>query len=259
MTDKQGDPVWYELLTSDADAAQAFYSPLLGWEFSDSGVPDMDYRLVRKNGVEIGGVMTLTTEMAEGGARPMWAGYFGVDDPDTSTAAAIAAGGTVLMEPQDIPGVGRFALLTDPDGAPFYIIKGSTDGGPSQSFAKYEPQEGHCAWNELYALAPDGARAFYGQLFGWTKDGEMDMGEMGKYEFLKAGDYTLGAVMRKPAEMPAPLWIYYFRVGKIDDAVAQVQAGGGQVLMGPHEIPGGDMIIQGLDPQGALFALIGKR
>lgn len=259
MASKQGDPIWYELMTSDADAAQAFYGPLLGWTYESMGTGMSDYRIASKNGVNVGGIASLTDEMTAGGARPMWAVYYGVDDVDASTEKARSAGGAVHIPPTDIPGVGRFAFLADPGGAMFYIMKGSTEDGESEVFAKYAPREGHCAWNELYSTDPETAKSFYSGLFGWTKDGEMDMGPMGKYEFLRAGDYGLGAVMRKPDEFPAPMWVLYFRVPAIDDAVAQVKASGGQVLLEPQEIPGGDFVIQGIDPQGALFALVGKR
>ena len=118
---------------------------------------------------------------------------------------------------------------------------------------------GNFCWYELATSDQAAAKKFYGELFGWTKDGEMDMGPMGKYEFLRTRDYMLGAIMPKPDEFPTTMWVYYFRVPRIDPAVAYVRANGGQVLLEPQEIPGGEFVIQGLDPQGALFALIGKR
>lgn len=256
-SDRHGDFVWYELMTIDADAAQAFYGPLLGWEFADSGMEGADYRLFSSGGDRIGGLMALSPDMKAGGARSMWAGYIEVDDADAAADRIAALGGTVMLQPQDIPGVGRFAFAADPAGAPFYVMQGN--GEPSHSFGRHGPRDGVCAWNELYTTDPTGAKAFYGELFGWTKDGEMDMGPMGKYEFLRTRDYMLGAIMPKPDEFPATMWVYYFRVPRIDPAVAYVRAKGGQVLLEPQEIPGGEFVIQGLDPQGALFALIGKR
>lgn len=257
MADKHGDHIWYELMTSDAVAAESFYASLLGWEFADSDQSDIGYRIFSKNGVPIGGLMPLTSAMTADGARPRWTAYIAADDVDAAAKAAAAAGGSVLMEPRDMPNVGRIAYLADPDGVPFYVMK--PEGEPSGSFAKHAPREGHCAWNELYAADPEAAKKFYGDLFGWVKAGEMDMGEMGQYEFLQTGDYTLGAVMRRPAQMPASAWVYYFRVPTIDAAIEQVEVGGGEILLEPQEIPGGDFVIQGLDRQGATFALIGKK
>ncbi len=259
MSDNQGDFIWYELMTSDADAAQKFYGPLLGWDFADSGMEGMDYRMFSKSGTNVGGLMPLSEEMAAGGARPLWAGYLAVDDADAAAKDIANAGGAVMMEPADIPGVGRFAFVADPQGAPIYIMKPEPTEGSSESFAKYEPREGHCAWNELVTTDPDGAKSFYGKLFGWEKKDEMDMGEMGLYEMLGTDDYTLGAVMKKPAEMPVSIWVYYFRVPDIDRAAEYIAKNGGQVINGPMEVPGGEHIVQGMDPQGAMFALIGKR
>lgn len=259
MANNHGDFFWYELMTTDADAAQDFYGPLLGWDFSGHDAPGMDYRTFAKDGEGVGGVMPLTKEMTDGGARSFWAGYIFVDDVDASATAITQAGGEVLMPANDIPDVGRIAFVKDPAGAPFYIMHPSRTDGESKAFAKYEPMEGHCAWNELATSDQPGAHEFYTALFGWEKADSMDMGEMGAYDMYKAGDYTLGAIMRKPAEMPMTLWSYYFRVPDIDKAAAYVKDNGGQVIMGPQEIPGGEHIIVGSDPQGAMFHLIGKQ
>ena len=131
----------------------------------------------------------------------------------------------------------------------------------STSFAATEPMVGHCAWNELSSTDPEAAKAFYGKLFGWVKDGDMDMGPLGTYEFLWASEkrFMLGAVMPKMAEMPAPSWTYYFRVADLDAAVAAITANGGTVLQEPVDVPGGDYSMVGMDPQGAPFALVGAR
>ncbi|MBA4747311.1 MAG: VOC family protein [Sphingopyxis sp.] len=262
MTNHHGDFIWYELMTPDAEAAQGFYGGLLGWTFKDSGTPGMDYRLFSAGAAEVGGVMPLTSDMLSGGAHPMWAGYIGVDDVDATVAAIKAAGGSVHMEPWDVPGVGRIAFVADPQGAMFYVMKALDGSQTSISFAKYEPKVGHCAWNELASSDPEGAKAFYGGLFHWKQEGEMDMGPLGKYQFWQAGGanpYGVGAVMPLMPGMPMPMWTYYFRVPDIDTAVAYITANGGQLLQEPTEIPGGDFSISALDPQGAGFGLVGPR
>ena len=257
MANHHGDFLWYELMTTDTDAAQAFYEPLLGWTFAASGTPGMDYRLGSKAGVEIVGMLELTDEMTQGGARPAWVGYVAVDDIAASLKSVPELGGQVHMGPNHLEGVGHMALIADPQGAPLYLIQ--PEGEASQSFAKHEPREGHCAWNELMSADQAGAHAFYTALFGWEKAESMDMGEMGSYDMYSAGDYTLGAIMRKPDDMPASLWSYYFRVTEIDAAADGVKASGGQIVNGPMEIPGGEYIVNGIDPQGAMFSLIGKK
>jgi uncharacterized protein len=260
MTNKHGDYIWYELMTTDANAAQDFYSAVLGWAFNSAGPGDKDYRQFSMHGVHVGGLLPLTPEMEQGGARPAWMGYIGVEDVDRMAVAIASANGSVHMEPQDIPGVGRFAFVADPQGALFYVMTPipPEGGGSSQSFAATEPKVGHCAWNELATSNPAAALNFYHDLFGWEKDGEMDMGPLGKYEFLRH-DFMLGAMMPKMPGMPVSMWTYYFRVPDIDAAVATIKANGGQILQEPTAIPGGDFSMNALDPQGAVFALVGAR
>ncbi len=262
MTNKHGDFIWYELMTPEPQAAQSFYGGLVGWTFKDSGMPDADYRLFSAGANEVGGVMPLSPEMLSGGAHPAWVGYIGVDDVDATAAAIKAAGGSIHMPPWDVPGVGRLAMVADPQGAPFYIMKGAVEGGESNSFAKHEPLVGHCAWNELSTSDPEAAKAFYGAQFAWVQEGEMDMGPMGKYQFWQAGgdnSYGVGAVMPMMPGMPVPMWTYYFRVADIDKAAEYTKANGGQMLQEPTEIPDGEFSITAMDPQGAAFGLVGPR
>jgi predicted enzyme related to lactoylglutathione lyase len=257
MANQHGDFIWYELMTSDAATAMAFYAAAVGWSHGGSDA----YREIKAAGGEmVGGVLQLTPEMLSGGAHPGWYGYLAVDDVDAAVGSITAAGGKVFMPARDMPGVGRMAMVADPQGAPFYVMKDST-GSTSTAFAETEPKIGHCAWNELSTTDPDAAKDFYGAQFGWAKDGEMDMGPMGKYEFLKAsgGRFALGAVMPKMPEMPVSMWTFYFRVQDIDKAVETIKANGGSILQEPMEIPGGDFSLTALDPQGAAFGLVGAR
>jgi uncharacterized protein len=265
MTNNPGDFIWYELMTSDAAGARDFYSAVVGWNIEGASDAPMDYRMISASDGPVAGLMPLTAEMQSGGARPCWVGYINVDDVDSSANAVRAAGGSVHQEPWDIPGIGRMAFVADPQGVMFYIMKpvppADQPDAESKSFAATEPMVGHCAWNELSSTDPEAAKGFYGTLFGWVKDGEMDMGPLGKYEFWKdaEGRFGLGAVMPKMAEIPIPMWTYYFRVPDIDVAVATAKAKGGQILQEPIEIPGGDYSMVGMDPQGAPFALVGAR
>ena len=261
MKNAHGDFIWYELMTTDAGAAQDFYGGLFGWTFADAGVAGISYSLFSADGPPVGGMLLLTEEMTKGGACPMWAGEIGVDDVDACASAIAAKGGEVLMGPQDIPGVARFAFMKDPQGAPFYIMRGESDR-PSESFSPYNPRLGHCAWNELMTSDPAGARAFYGEVFGWVKADSMDMGPAGEYEMLKNGDdrdFMFGAMMRKPDDTPASFWAFYFRAPEIDAAADYVTANGGKVVHGPMEIPGGEFVFHAIDPQGAFFSLIAPR
>jgi uncharacterized protein len=265
MANHHGDFIWYELMTPDPDGAQAFYAPLLGWTVRDAGMPDMPYLLVATGEADVAGIMK-TPDGAP--MPPAWLGYVGVDDVDKMVESVTDGGGAVHMPPQDIPGVGRFAFVSDPQGALFYIMKGAVEDGESLSFSYDKPRPGHCAWNELATSDVDAAKHFYGQRFGWVKDGEMDMGPMGKYEFLRhtgradgsvPGQGMLGAVMPKMLEMPVSAWTYYFRVPDIDAAATHIEAKGGTITQPPMEIPGGEYSMNAVDPQGASFGLVGGR
>tara|TARA_R110000782_G_scaffold117364_3_gene207611 strand:- start:41521 stop:42297 length:777 start_codon:yes stop_codon:yes gene_type:complete len=257
MPNKHGDFIWYELLTSDADAAQGFYGAVLEWSFADSGTPGMDYRIINAPEHSVGGLMAITGDMADHGARPTWLGYVAVDDVDKCVESIEHGGGKTMMAAMDIPDVGRIAMVTDAQGAPFYIMRPAGEG-ESLAFAYDKPRIGHCAWNELITSDQAAAWHFYTQRFGWVKDGDMDMGPMGSYDFIRHGS-VIGAMMTGTAEMGPPHWNFYFRVADIDKAKAAVEAKGGTITNGPMEIPGGDFAMQGIDPQGAHFALVGSR
>lgn len=257
MPNKHGDFIWYELLTSDADAAQRFYGSVLDWRFADSGTPGMDYRIISAPEHSVGGLLAITKEMADHGARPSWVGYIAVNDVDTCVESIGHGGGKTLMPATDIPNVGRIAMVTDPQGAPFYIMRPAHEG-ESMAFSYEQPRVGHCAWNELITSDQAAAWQFYTQRFGWTKEGAMDMGPLGSYDFIRHGA-MIGAMMTGTPEMGPPHWNQYFRVADIDKAKAAVEANGGTVTHGPMVIPGGDYSMNGLDPQGAHFALVGAR
>ncbi len=257
MANKHGDFIWYELLTSDADAAQAFYATVVGWTAQGSGQPDMDYRILNAGENSIGGLMAITPDMAEHGARPTWLSYIGVDDVDKCVESIQHGGGTVTMPAMDIPGVGRIAMVTDAQAVPFYVMKPAVEGD-SLAFAYDVPRIGHCAWNELTTSDQKAAWHFYGTRFGWIKDGEMEMGPLGTYDFIRHGG-VIGAIMTAMPEMGPPHWNQYFRVADIDVAKAAVEAHGGTIIHGPNEIPGGDFAMNAIDPQGAHFGLVGGR
>ena len=245
--------VWYELMTTDDQAAEAFYRQVIGWNTADAGMPGMRYTLLSAGDAMIAGLMTLPKEAVDAGAQPGWTSYIAVPDVDACATRVQQAGGKLHRPPEDIPGVGRFAVVADPHGASFCLFRGNEAEPPPQPPAG---TPGTVGWHELAAGDLDSAWAFYSGLFGWTKDTTMDMGAMGVYQLFAAGGPAIGGMMDKPPEVPQPGWLVYFNVEAIDAALARVTAGGGQVISGPMQVPGDAWIGQCLDPQGAAFAIV---
>jgi predicted enzyme related to lactoylglutathione lyase len=247
--------IWYELMTSDPDAAEAFYRAVVGWRMADAGQPGMRYTILSAGDRGMGGLMALPAEAAAAGGRPGWLGYVGVPDADGAAKRIVEAGGAIHRGPDDIPNVGRFAVVADPGGAVFMLLAPlpRQDEPPAP-----EPTtQGLVSWHELYSsIGQEEAFRFYSGQFGWETSELMDMGPMGKYRIFGADGVPLGGMMDKPENAPASAWGFYVNVDGLDAAVDRIKAHGGQVLMGPHQVPGGSWIVQALDTQGAAFALV---
>lgn len=249
--------IWYELMTTDLDAAEAFYTKVVGWTPQAFPGSDMRYTVMNAGDRGVAGVMTIPDEAKAMGTPPSWVGYIYAADVDEATKAVKKAGGTVHRNPTDIPGVGRFSVVADPHGATFMLMKPE---GPDQPPVPPNTP-GHIGWHELFANDWKSAFDFYSKQFGWTKTDAMDMGgDMGTYQmFATGGDAAVGGMMTKTKDMPVPMWLFYFTVPGIDDAAKRVTDNKGKIVMGPMEVPGGSWVLQGFDPQGALFALVAPK
>jgi predicted enzyme related to lactoylglutathione lyase len=258
--------IWYELITPDTGGAKRFYGDVVGWTAQDMPMPEggggdgggaEPYTLFNADGNGVAGMMNLGAPMKAQGMAPNWTGYVCVDDCDAAAAKVKSLGGSVLRDPLDIPGIGRFAIVADPAGAVIAIMKPVPPEGGRP--ARDVNADGQCGWHELYGAAPEDGFDFYAQMFGWTRTDAMPMGEMGTYQLFGNQDGQIGGMMKKPPQAPMSCWTYYFRVPDIDKAAATVKADGGQVMMGPMEVPNGEWIIQGSDPQGAVFAAVAHK
>ncbi|WP_417677470.1 VOC family protein [Roseibium sp.] len=256
----QGNFIWHELTTSDPAAAAKFYTKVTGWQAKDSGVPGVDYILFQVPGFDMGvaGMVKLMPENCNGNTPPSWSGYVAVDDVDAKAREFADNGGSVLTGPADIPDIGRFAVVADLHGAAISLFKPVMPEGPMPPMP--EPgTPGTFGWNELYADDGKEAFAFYSKRFGWQPDRTVDMGQMGTYQTFKLGGPGIGGIMTRMEHMPAPFWNYYVNVEAIDAAADRVKGAGGQVVNGPHEVPGGSWIVNCLDPQGAMFSLVAPK
>ena len=249
-TISRGRFVWHELMTPDPEAALKFYTQVVGWK-TEAWDKNTSYIMWMTERGPIGGLMTLPAEAKMQGAPPHWLAYISTPDLDATAADAVRLGGRVLKPATEIPDVGRFAVLADPQGA---VLAAFTPLSPMPQ--SDTPQAGEFSWHELATTDPVAAFGFYEKLFGWQKMDAMDMGPAGVYQLFGWGGKSMGGVYRKPKEMPAPPnWLAYIHVPDTNKAVDKIKKAGGKVLNGPMEVPGGDLIAQGLDPQGVAFAV----
>ncbi len=252
----KGAFVWYDHVTKDVDAAKAYYTETIGWGTKPWDGP-MPYAMFTVGGKPVAGLMAMPEDMPEG-VPPHWMGYVAVDDIDGSVAQAKELGGKVHREPTDIPSVGRFAIIADPQGAALALF---TPSGDSEPDPIDRGAEGNFSWAELNTTDYEAAWEFYSKLFGWQLTNDMDMGpEMGTYRMWQREGgpegQSMGGMSNAASKIGAPPhWLFYVNVSDIDAATERVTKNGGKVLHGPMKIPGDDMIAICDDPQGGGFAI----
>jgi len=240
---------WYELQTTDAAGAEAFYTAVVGWRAEHLGPQPEGYTTFNTAKGGVAGMMTLGAD--EGPVR--WVGYVAVDDVDAAVARVTAAGGALRHPPVDVPGMLRFAGVADPQGAAFVVFTGTSPDGPPTGGPG---DAGYIGWHELITSDAVAAFGFYSGQFGWSPVREFDMGPMGIYRVWTDGGGADTGGMMTSTEGTAPAWRFYFRVEAIDAAIARLKAAGGVVVNGPHQVPTGDWVLEGKDPQGAGFHLM---
>jgi predicted enzyme related to lactoylglutathione lyase len=250
-----GRPLWYELMTTDMKAAEEFYRNVVGWKLSPFEGAKHPYTMFNRSGdTPIAGVMTKPAEVK---APPFWAMYIGVPRLEEAAARIKRLGGSAHTEVIEIPTVGRMQMMMDPQGAAFYIYE------PSRADQRPEtaPEVGEASWHELMTTDAPAAMTFYEQAFGWRPSEAMDMGPAGKYQMFNRPHGMIGGMMNKPPEMAnvPPNWQIYFRVPDVDAAAERITANGGKILNGPMEVPGGDRVVNAMDPQGAAFGLHARK
>ncbi|HEX4229423.1 MAG TPA: VOC family protein [Bryobacteraceae bacterium] len=247
--------VWYELHTPDAGPAEAFYRGVLGWAAHDAGMPNRRYTLVTVAGIPIGGLLQKPASGFASGEKAAWMGYIGVQDLDASLQHLKQANGVVHRTPEDIPGVGRFAVVSDPQGAIFVLFE--PPKGVQQPERPPAGTLGTAAWHDLAAADWQSDFNFYADLFGWSKSQAIEMGPNGVYQIFAVGSEPIGGMMTRMDPSQSPGWLFYFNVNDINAAVGRVKQHGGTVVHGPSVVPGGQQIAHCLDTQGAIFGIVG--
>jgi uncharacterized protein len=264
-----GKFIWCELMTSDTEAAARFYAAVIGWTVGgmamptlsgQDAVPGMTYHMFNVPAGEtefgVAGMMDIPADM-KGAVPPNWTGYVAVDDVDAMTQRFADEGGAILRPPSDIPDIGRFSVVADPHGAVLCLMTLAPMDSDQPMPAAGTP--GLFAWYELFADDGEAALAFYGKLFGWTLDHTVAIGadgDLGQYLIFAHQGVPIGGMMTRPPQVPRACWAYYVSVPAMAPAVAAILEGGGKVVNGPMPVPGGSVIVNAQDPQGAYFSLV---
>jgi len=245
-----GQFVWYELQTTDSAAAQRFYPAVTGWGIQKWDAAD-DYLMWTAGGVPFAGLAQITPAQRAQAITTNWHTYVSVDNVDAAATKATSLGGKIMTPPEDVPGTGRFAMIQDPLGASIAIF---TSNNPGPGFDG-TPTLGHFSWHELATSDYKAAFAFYSRMFGWQKTSEMDMGGSTYLMFGMKGKPFGGMSTRQAGSSLPPSWLYYVNVRDAKSATASIARGGGKVMQGPMQVPGGDWIAAATDPQGTMFAV----
>ena len=250
--ESNGRVVWHDCMTTDIDKSVDFYSKLFGWEIKDVDMGGVDghppYKMIHAGEAGIGGFVQVK---ADDDVPTRWVAYVAVDDIDAACKRATTGGGKVAVPPQDIPNVGKFSIIVDPQGGMIAPYQSATDLGP-------EPEGpnpvGQFIWEEMMAKDPAAAAGYYAELFGW-KSQEMDMGEMGTYRIQMRGETPEAGIMAMPPGADKPSWLSYVHVEDVDKWAAQVNELGGKTVMEPMSIPNVGRMSVHIDPCGSAFAL----
>ena len=251
MEPKAGSFCWLELATANRSAAAKFYSNLFGWTAEDLPMgPEMTYTMLRLDGKDVGGAYQLMKEQVDAHVPPHWMLYIKVESVDASAAKAVKLGAKQIVEPSDIPNVGRFAVLQDPTGATISVFQ----PGQHRGFTTFQ-QIGALCWADLNTSDPGKAATFYGEWLGW----KFDTGKDG-YRHIINGTGNEDMIGGIPPQINAPPgtpshWMAYFAVADCKAAAAKATQLGASTLMPATLMPDVGTIAVLSDPQGAVFAL----
>lgn len=229
------------------EQSERFYGELFAWKINSVPYGPGTYRLVYAGEKQIAGIM----HFDKAGIPPHWVSYVTVDDVDATAAKAKAAGGTIANPPMDIPNVGRFAVLLDPDNAPTVAFKSANPEPDSNA----QPALGEFVWEQLNSPAPEKSIAFYTQVYGWTsrpQEGDPRM------FVLASGGTDVCTIMQAPPGVPAH-WLTYVVVEKLKDANERCKRLGGKVMVEEIPVPkfGALSVVQ--DELGAMIGLFEPR
>lgn len=247
-----GSPSWFELATTDQNAAKRFYEAVFDWKAQDKPLPDGSvYTIFELDGREVAACYTLMAAQQQQGVPPHWGVYFRVDDADATAAKVRADGGQVLAEPFEVAPHLRMAVCSDAEGAVFCLHQ------PREHHGVTAIREKHAVcWVELATRDIDRAETFYRGLFGWQI--EDFRGSPTAYRLYGNGDGKLGGLLQMTAEwgeIPSH-WAIYRQVDDVDAIVASAVAAGGKLCVPAFDVQNVGRIARIDDPAGAGFYVI---
>ncbi len=246
-----GKVVFVQLTTTDLAGAKQFYSGLFGWRFRDIAGTRVPFALAYL-GTEQVAAVAQRPPPAGVRAQPAWLSFFSTQDVDAAAKLAAGQGARLLSPAHDIPGLGREAVLADPQGAVFGMLA-SSSGDPPDALKP----NGAWIWRSLMTTNPTADAAFYHTLFGFTSFAFPSPAGQ-QHLLLQSENYARASANTPPPSNPTihPHWLNYVRVDNAAQMVARATQLGGRVLVQPHSDRHGGMIAVVADPQGAPVGLL---
>jgi len=208
--------VWRELMSGNVNESKRFYSEVFGWKMEDFPMGDFQYTVIKANDRQIGGMMPKQPGME----HSAWLAYVSVADVDKAASEAKKAGGTVIVEPKEIPNVGRFSILADPQGGVITAFRDAKEDRVPDG----RPAVGEFCWEQLSVAEPSKVKSFYQSVIGWTFE------PFGEMVVAKAGEKSVASLNQAPPNTPSQ-WLSFVSVDKLSSARERVKRNGGVVLM----------------------------
>jgi len=256
---RHGKFIWIDLVTPDVAAAEKFYGGMFGWTFAKLGEGPGRYTLAYQAGYPVAGIAARPPPPAPqggtAGARvrtSWWIAYMSVADVDRSAADVIASGGKTLIPARTLEGRGRMAVLADPDGAPFGLMKSSSGDPPD-----FRAEPGEWIWAVYQSPDAASAAAFYQDLGNYEVMPGDRVGDSESFS-LQAEGYARASLVEIPPGRTElrPEWLYFVRVGDVAASLARAVELGGSVIAPPRpDLLDGRLAVIA-DPGGALLGLM---
>lgn len=244
-----GTLLWTDLFTADPSGAADFYSKLFGWEVQNLGATDNDYRVFFQDGRPVAGVVN-GPQAPDGERGGRWISYVSVEDVKETVSRATADGGRVILPPVNIPNRGEHAILTDPEGAIFGLLR-TTTGDPED----FLPEVNDLVWLTVFSNDTDAMSRFYEKVLGLRPFDDIRTEVDGDYILASGGSARAGLYPLAEDSEYRPEWIGFVRVNDVGAVLAKAVELGGKALSEPFGTELGNVCAFITDPSGAIFGV----